>query len=123
MWSKRRPTRRSRRPNESVGGKGRRGGAGRTKAGARDIEAVEARIAEKRDLLDKAAAPKRPRSKGRLYFARKGTFLLCVDRHAKDLAKYVEEGQTVEDLIATFDTALDEAALGDKIETMEADLQ
>ncbi len=45
------------------------------------------------------------------------------DRYARDIAKYLEERQTVEELIATFDVALDEGALGNEIETLQEDLQ
>lgn len=45
------------------------------------------------------------------------------DRHARDLAKHVGEGQKVEDLVATFDAALDEGALGNEIEALQEGLQ
>ena len=44
------------------------------------------------------------------------------DRHAGDLAEHLDERQTVEELAATFDSALNEAALGSEIETLHATL-
>ncbi|MDE2822012.1 MAG: hypothetical protein OXK79_00725 [Chloroflexota bacterium] len=45
------------------------------------------------------------------------------EQHASDLATRVDERQAVEELVATFDAALDEAALGKEIETLQAGLQ
>ncbi|MCY3819704.1 MAG: AAA family ATPase [Gammaproteobacteria bacterium] len=45
------------------------------------------------------------------------------DRHAGDLATRRDEGQTVEELVATFDAALDQAALGNDIENLQEGLQ
>ena len=45
------------------------------------------------------------------------------DGHAGELARHLDEGQTVEALAATFDVVLDEAALGGEIETLQVGLQ
>ena len=45
------------------------------------------------------------------------------EQHASDLATRVDERQAVEEFVATFDAALDEAALGKEIETLQAGLQ
>ena len=45
------------------------------------------------------------------------------DRHAGDLRDHLEAGQTVDELVASFDDPLDEAALGSEIERLQASLQ
>lgn len=44
------------------------------------------------------------------------------DRHAGDLGEYLEAGQTVDGLAATFDDPLDEAALGNEIDSLQESL-
>ena len=45
------------------------------------------------------------------------------DRHAGDLAEHLDAGQTVAGLVAAFDVALDEAALGGEMDALLAGLQ
>ena len=44
------------------------------------------------------------------------------DKYAGDLGEYLEAGQTVDELAATFDDPLDEAALGTEIDSLQAGL-
>ena len=44
------------------------------------------------------------------------------DKYAADLGEYLEAGQTVDELAATFDDPLDEAALGSEIDSLQAGL-
>ena len=44
------------------------------------------------------------------------------DKYAADLAEHVDAGRTVHELVATFDDPLDEAALGNEIDALQAGL-
>ncbi len=81
-------------------------------------------LRSKADELAREAEAARLRGEGlNLIEQRLATARAERDRHAGDLAGQLDEGQTVEALAATFDVALDEAALGSEIDTLQAGLQ